>query len=131
MAQKRKNNNGKKNHNNKNQKNNFDAKAMAQKAAEIHEITFTDGITVSELAEKICRQPSDIIKTLFMEGKMVTMNSALDDETVELVCISYDIEATKVKEREEDSLEIDEVDDPDMLRGKTSNRYDYGSRWPW
>ncbi len=82
---------------------------------DIHEITFTEGITVAELAEKIGRQSSEIIKALFMEGKMVTINSPLDDDTVELVCMGFDIEATKVKEREEDSLEIDEPDDPALL----------------
>ncbi len=45
-----------------------------------------------------------------MEGKMVTINSALEDEMVELVCMNYNIEAIKVKEREADSLE-DEVQD--------------------
>ncbi|MBF6841995.1 translation initiation factor IF-2, partial [Acinetobacter baumannii] len=81
----------------------------------MHEIEYTDGITVGELAEKIGRQSSEIIKTLFMEGQMVTINSALDDEMVQLVCIGYDIDATKVKEREEDSLEIDETTDPEKL----------------
>ncbi len=83
----------------------------SRKVIDIHAITYTDGITVGELAEKIGRQSSEIIKMLFMEGKMVTINSALDDEMVELVCISYDIEPTKVKEREEDSLEVEETID--------------------
>lgn len=89
-------------------KNNQSFHSNAHKpAVEVHEITYADGITVGELAEKCGKQASDIIKSLFMEGKMVTINSPLDDETVELVCIGYDIEATKVKEREEDSLEVD------------------------
>ena len=89
-------------------KNNQSFHSNAHKpAVEVHEITYVDGITVGELAEKCGKQASDIIKSLFMEGKMVTINSPLDDETVELVCIGYDIEATKVKEREEDSLEVD------------------------
>ncbi len=86
-----------------------------RRAAEIHAIDYTDGITVGELADKIGRQSNEIIKTLFMEGQMVTINSALDDEMVQLVCIGYDIDATKVKEREEDSLEIDDDIDPKNL----------------
>lgn len=85
------------------------------KNPDIREITYTDGITVGELAEKIGRQSSDIIKTLFMEGKMVTINSALDDEMVELVCIGYDIEPTKVQEREEDSLEVEQAADSETM----------------
>ena len=86
-----------------------------RKAPDIKAIEYTDGITVGELAEKIGRQSSEIIKTLFMEGKMVTINSALEDEMVELVCIGYDIEPTKVKEREEDSLEVEPDSNPENL----------------
>lgn len=107
---------GSKKNNNKNRNNNrgkkpFENNAAKKAAPDIHEITFTDGITVGELADKIGRQSSDVIKSLFMEGKMVTINSPLDDETVELVCMGYDIEATKIKEREEDSLEVDDDGD--------------------
>ncbi|MBR4162804.1 MAG: translation initiation factor IF-2 [Solobacterium sp.] len=108
------------NRNSNNKKNsNFRGRGFDQKPfskqVDIHEIKYTDGITVGELAEKIGRQSSDIIKTLFMEGKMVTINSAMDDEMVELVCIGYDIEPIKVKEREEDSLDVEIVSDPDNL----------------
>ena len=106
----KKNNNKTRNNNNKN----FDSKPK-KVVEEVYAITYTDGITVGELAEKIARPSTDIIKTLFMEGKAVTINTPLDDETVELVCISYDIEPTKVKEREEDTLEVEEVTDPDLL----------------
>ena len=110
----RKQNNSNRNRNNGN-RNNFSNKPK-QPVAEVHAITYTDGITVGELAEKIARPSTDIIKTLFMEGKAVTINTPLDDETVELVCISYDIDATKVKEREEDSLEVDIEDKPEDLK---------------
>ncbi|MDO4194430.1 MAG: translation initiation factor IF-2 [Erysipelotrichaceae bacterium] len=83
---------------------------------EIKAITYSDGITLSELAKKCGRNPSDLIKVLFLEGKMVTINSALDDDMVETICLSYDIEPTKVKEREEDSLEDEEMDDPALLK---------------
>ena len=83
---------------------------QSKQPVEITEITFSDGITVGELADKLHRQSSELIKALFMEGKMVTINSALEDEMVELVCMNYNIEAVKVKEREADSLE-DEVQD--------------------
>ena len=106
----KKNNNKTRNNNNKN----FDSKPK-KVVEEVHAITYTDGITVGELAEKIAHPSTDIIKTLFMEGKAVTINTPLDDETVELVCISYDIEPTKVKEREEDTLGVEEVTDPDLL----------------
>ena len=105
------------NNNNRNRSNGNNRGFNNRKQVEeIHAITYTDGITVGELAEKIAKPSTDIIKTLFMEGKACTINTPLDDETVELVCISYDIEPTKVKEREEDSLEVDIQDDPSSLR---------------
>ncbi len=115
------NNNGAKKNNNFNKNKKFSGGKKPfeggnrQKAQDIHAITYADGITVGELAEKIGRNSAEIIKTLFMEGKAVTINSPLEDELVELVCISYDIEPTKVAEREEDSLEVEDIDDPDML----------------
>ena len=112
-------NNGKKNNTNKNNnfhgKKGFDSHKNNKVQEVVKAITFAEGITVGELAEKIHQQPNEIIKSLFMEGKMVTINSALDDETVELLCMNYDIEATKVKEREEDSLEYVEDEDPNLM----------------
>ena len=115
-----KNNSSKSPKNKKNNKahfnNNKNFESKQKKAVEvIHNITYTEGITVGELAEKIAHPSTDIIKMLFMEGKAVTINTPLDDETVELVCISYDIDATKVKEREEDSLEVEDNTNPDQL----------------
>jgi translation initiation factor IF-2 len=81
----------------------------------VHEISYAEGITVGELADKIKHAPNDLIKQLFMDGKMVTINSALDDETVELLCMGFNIEATKKKEREEDSLEYAFNEDPKMM----------------
>ena len=82
----------------------------------ITEITYSDGITVSELADKIKKNSSDVIKVLFMLGKMVTINSPLDDENVELVCMEYGIDAIKSEENEDDYLMDDEVDNPEDLK---------------
>ncbi len=108
MPVNKKNNTKKNHHANKKNKNYRAEKPIVKK--EIHEITYSDGMTVGELADKIGKQASDIIKALFLEGKMVTINSALDDEMVQLVCIGYDIDATKVKEKDEFSLEDEEED---------------------
>lgn len=118
MQKKKNNNNRRKPQNNKRNgsRPNGGYQPRRQQTPDIKAITFTEGITVGELAEKVGRQASDIIKSLFMEGQMVTINSPLDDDTVELVCMGYDIEATKVKEREEDSLEVDMINDPDQLQ---------------
>ncbi len=110
-ATNKKNNNHNRNKNNGN-KNSFDAR---NKEPEVKAITYSEGITVGQLAKKIKRQASDIIKVLFLEGKMVTINSALDDDMVETVCITYEIEPTKVEEKDEDSLEDEDLDNPENL----------------
>ena len=51
-----------------------------------------------------------------MLGKMMTINSPLDDENVELVCMEYGIEAKKEEPKDDESLTDDEVDDPKDLK---------------
>ncbi len=86
------------------------------RAEVVKSIEYSEGITVSELANKCNRNSSEIIKLLFMLGKMVTINSALDDELVELVCMDLNITATKIEPVDEDSLEDSYVDDPKELK---------------
>lgn len=78
-------------------------------------ITYTEGMTVSQLAEKLNRNSSDIIKLLFMLGKMVTINSSLDEETIQLIALEYNVEATREEIVEEDSLEDSIEDDPKLM----------------
>ena len=95
----------------------FNNPAAAKKAApDIHAIEYSDGITLGELAKKCGRTPSELIKVLFMQGKMATINSTLDDDLVDTICLEYDIEPTKVKPKDEDSLEDEEPDDPKLLK---------------
>ncbi len=81
----------------------------------VKEITYTEGITVGELAQKCNKSASELIKLLFMLSKMVTINSSLDEETIQLICMEYGIEAQKEEIVDEDSLEDNEVDDPKLL----------------
>ncbi len=89
----------KKGNNNNKQFNNYRKVEAAQ------DCTYQEGITVNELSEKINRTPADIIKFLFMLGKMVTINTSLDDETIELIAMNYNITITKEETVDLDSLE--------------------------
>ncbi len=82
----------------------------------VKDITYTDGITVGDLAKKCNKAASDIIKLLFMLSKMVTINTSLDDETVELVCMEYGITCNKEELIDENSLEDSSEDDPSLLK---------------
>ncbi|WP_170007372.1 translation initiation factor IF-2 [Bacillus fonticola] len=55
-------------------------------------ITFQQSLTVSELAKKLHREPSEIIKKLFMLGVMATINQELDKDAIELICTDYGVE---------------------------------------
>ena len=77
----------------------------------VTKITYSDGITVGQFAEKLNRNSSDIIKLLFMLGKMVTINTNLDEETIQLICLDYNVEATKEIIVDPDSLEDEFVED--------------------
>ena len=62
---------------------------------EVKEITYHGPMSVGELAEKLNRNASEIIKLLFMMGTMVTINSTLDEENIELVCMEFNVECHK------------------------------------
>ncbi len=77
---------------------------------------FSQEVTLSELAAAIGRTPSEIIKFLFMQGKMVTINSTLDEDTVGTICLQYDLDYRKEKIiLEQHFEEIDIIDDPKDL----------------
>ncbi|KZZ82811.1 MULTISPECIES: translation initiation factor IF-2 [Bacillaceae] len=55
-------------------------------------ITFTGSLTVGELAQKLYKEPSEIIKKLLMLGVMATINQDLDKDTIELIAGEYGVE---------------------------------------
>ena len=80
-------------------------------------ISYEEGITVGELAEKLGQTPANVIKVLFLLGTMVTINSALNDEKVELICLEYGCECEKHIPVDEINFEnIEVVDDEKDLQ---------------
>jgi translation initiation factor IF-2 len=57
----------------------------------IKTIVIPDVLTIKELAEKMKMQPSSIIKKLFMQGKIVTLNQEIDYATAEEIALDYEI----------------------------------------
>ena len=74
-------------------------------------ISYEEGITVGELAEKLGQKPANVIKVLFLLGTMVTINSSLNDEQVELICLEYGCECEKHVPVDEVNFENIEVVD--------------------
>lgn len=89
------NKNNKRNHKN-NKQNRNNKQKQAQQPTEPKEmpskITYTEGITVGELAEKLGVDSSEIIKKLFLLGIMANINQSLDIEALELVASDYGVE---------------------------------------
>ncbi len=66
-------------------------KASDVKEEQIKVIVIPDSLTIKELADKMKMQPSAIIKKLFLQGKIMTVNSELSYEEAENIAIEYDI----------------------------------------
>lgn len=98
-----KNNKNKKQNNKKqnNQQQQQQPKEVVQESPSL--ITYEEGITVGELADKINKDASEIIKKLFLLGVVANINQGLDTETVDLICADYEIEA-------ELEIHVDETD---------------------
>ena len=80
-------------------------------------IVYEEGITVGQLADKIGQTPANVVKVLFLLGTMVTINSSLNDEQVELICLEYGFEVEKhVEVSEVNFEEIDIQDDEKDLQ---------------
>ncbi len=74
-----------------------------------------DGMTPKELAEKMSATTSDVIKRLIKLGVLVTINAAIDPETITKVAqqFGYTVERASPEELVE---EVGEVEEPALLR---------------
>ena len=80
---------------------------------------YTGAISAGELAKSLNIPLGDIIKFLFLQGKMVTINTVLDDELIGLVCLEfgYDFEK-KVLVAAENFEDLEIKDDPSKLKAR-------------
>jgi translation initiation factor IF-2 len=101
------NNNQNRNNNNNRKKNHTPVQQAQPQVRKVKElpakITFSDSLTVGEFAKKIYREPSEIIKKLFLLGVMATINQVLDKDAIELIASEYGVEV-------EEEIKIDTTD---------------------
>jgi len=84
-------------------------------------ITFYESLTVGELANKLGKEPSEIIKKLFMLGVMATINQELDKDAIELICAEYDVEVEEEIRVDVTDLEI-YFEDSEETEGELTER---------
>ncbi|ASK63485.1 translation initiation factor IF-2 [Virgibacillus phasianinus] len=92
------NHKGNRNQSNKhrNKKGNNNPVPKQQPVKEIpKEIKYSDTLTVSDLAAKLNKKETEIIKKLMGLGVMATKNQDLDDDTVELLCDDFGVAVEK------------------------------------
>ncbi len=98
-------------------KNNAQPKAAAKEKEEtIKTITIPENLTIKELADKMKVQPAAIVKKLFMQGTMVTVNQEIDFDMAEEIALEYnvicepeekiDVIAELLKEEEENEADL-------------------------
>ena len=91
----------------------------AQKQAEevVKVITLPEVLTIKELADKMKLQPSVIIKKLFLQGQIVTVNSEIDFDKAEEIAMEYDVLCEKEEKIDviAELLKEDEEDEADMV----------------
>ncbi|MFV8827191.1 translation initiation factor IF-2 [Alkalihalobacterium sp. APHAB7] len=86
--------------NNNQQHNQVQQKPVKQALPE--KVTYSGTLTVGELAKKLHKEPSEIIKKLLFLGVMATINQELDKESIELIAGDFGVEV-------EEEIIIDET----------------------
>ncbi len=88
-------------------------KKPEQEEEKIKVITLPEMITIKDLADKMKVRAADIIKKLFMQGQIMTVNQEVDFETAENIAIEYEIicEKEEVVDVIEELLHEDDEDE--------------------
>ena len=89
---------------------------VVKKEEQIKQIILPESITIKELADKMKLVPSVIVKKLFLQGKVVTLNQEVDYDTAEEIAMEFDVLCEKevvidvieelLKEEEEDTSKM-------------------------
>ena len=80
---------------------------------------YTGAISTNELSKSLNVPVGDIIKFLFLQGKMITINTVLDDDLIGLICLQFGYDFQKKTIVAADNFEDVVIDDdPSKLKGR-------------
>ena len=93
-------------------------KPVEKKEEVIKQIVLPEVLTIKELADKMKIVPSVIVKKLFLQGKVVTVNQEVDYETAEEIAMEFDVLCEKevVVDVIEELLKEEDEDEADMVK---------------
>lgn len=94
-----------------------DAPKKTKGSGEIKNGTFVyeGDITVDELAKRLGLNPAEIVKSFFLKGKMLNINSILDDELIAEICIEHNFDFERKKVADPSDFSNEDKDDPKDL----------------
>lgn len=81
-------------------------------------VEYSEGMTIAEIAQKLHKEPAELVKKLFMDGVMVTQNDSLSKDVIEVLLLDYGVEA--IEKIEVDITDLDtyferEVDEDKLV----------------
>ena len=81
-------------------------------------VEYSEGMTLAEIAQKLHKEPAELVKKLFMDGVMVTQNDSLSKDVIEVLLLDYGVEA--IEKVEVDITDLDtyfeqEVDEDKLV----------------
>ena len=79
----------------------------------VKSIVIPEVLTIKELADKMKLQPSAIIKKLFLQGKVVTVNQEIDYDQAEEIALEYDVLCEKEEKVDVITELLKEEEDPE------------------
>ena len=93
-------------------------KPEEKKEEQIKQIVIPEVLTIKELADTMKIVPSVIVKKLFLQGKVVTVNQEIDYDTAEEIAMEFDVlcEKEEVVDVIEELLKEDEEDESLMVK---------------
>ncbi len=93
-------------------------KPVVKQEEQIKQIVIPEVLTIKELADKMKIVPSAIVKKLFLQGKIVTVNQEIDYETAEEIAMEFEVlcEKEEVVDVIEELLKEEEEDEATMVK---------------
>jgi translation initiation factor IF-2 len=88
------------------------SKVSVRERQEIFEVP-EEGMAISELAEELAVDPTEIVKVLFLNGKMASVNQTIDADSVTLVAEHYGVEVLE-KEGDDSVVRMTFEEDDDI-----------------